>query len=68
MPICTLTQVPFRSWDGVKSTLALTAAMSIPTVGWLLRQVERRPQLLKAVAKVSPDPRGPDLVRMKYAD
>jgi hypothetical protein len=51
----------------VKSTFALTA-MSIPTVGLLLRQVERRLELLKAVTKVLPDPRDPDLVRMKYAD
>jgi hypothetical protein len=52
----------------VKSTFALTAAMSIPTVGLLLRQVDRRLELLKAVAKLLPDPRGPDLVRIKYAD
>jgi hypothetical protein len=52
----------------VKSTFALTAAMSIPTVGWLLRQVERRLEPLKAVTKVLPDPGDPDRVRRKYTD
>ena len=60
MPGCTAPRVPFRKPSRREVDVCIDGGDVSPDGGSsLLRQVERRPGLLKAVAKLLPDPRNP---------
>ena len=64
MPNCTATQVPFAKLGRREIDVRFDGGDVSSDGGLLLlRQVELRPGLLKAVAKALPDPREPSLVR-----